>query len=202
MAVPGQHVGNTDTAPAGPTPSLTSVTPTAPPPPPTTPGLPVLGPGTWPATPWHYAANGNFASNGQYLPGADGFNLADVSSVSATNALPAGVKALVWVGTCDGATASFQLLVDSFAASSKLFGFYLMDEPYASSCPAANLKAESDWIHQHLPGAKTFVILVNMGSSASPTYAGTYTPADRALIKPTVAAFITHRPMKIRMLST
>jgi len=44
----------------------------------------------------HCAPNGNIV-NGQYAPGADGFNLADVSSVSALNALPAGVKRLVWL---------------------------------------------------------------------------------------------------------
>ena len=129
----------------------------------------------------HYAANGNLSSSGQYLPGADGFNLADVSSVDETNALPAGVLALVWVGSCAGATPSFDAAVDGFAGNSKLFGFYLMDEPYTSSCPPVNLKAESDWVHAHVPGAKTFVILVNMGPSSAPTYAGTYTPANSDL---------------------
>jgi len=49
-----------------------------------------------PITNLHCAPNGNIV-NGQYAPGADGFNLADVSSVSALNALPAGVKRLVWL---------------------------------------------------------------------------------------------------------
>jgi hypothetical protein len=34
-----------------------------------------------PNTSLHYTANGNFV-NGQYAPGADGFNLADISSAS------------------------------------------------------------------------------------------------------------------------
>jgi len=141
-------------------------------------GPPGVGPGSWPVTSLHYAANGNFGSSGEYLPGAAGFNLADVSSLDAANSLPLGVKALVWVGTCDGATPSFQSLVDGFAGNSSLFGFYLMDEPYTASCPPANLKAESDWIHAHVPGAKSFVIMVNMGSSVSPNFTGTYTPAN------------------------
>jgi Carbohydrate binding domain len=137
--------------------------------------------GAWPATSVHYAVNGNFGGSGQYLPGVDGFNLADVGNRSVADSLPAGVRALVWVGTCSGATSSFQSLVDSFAGDSKVFGFYLMDEPYASSCPPANLMAESDYVHAHLPGAKTFIIMVNMGSSGSPTFAGTYTPANSHL---------------------
>jgi hypothetical protein len=44
----------------------------------------------------HYASNSNMVeSNGvyTYAPGADGFNLADVSSLDGLNALPAGVEA-------------------------------------------------------------------------------------------------------------
>ena len=48
---------------------------------------------TDPITALHYTANGNFL-NGVYAPGADGFNLADVGSVSELNALPPGVKGL------------------------------------------------------------------------------------------------------------
>jgi len=154
---------------------------TAEPTPTPSPAPSVVGSGSWPTTSLHFAANGNFGSNGEYLPGAAGFNVADVSSLDLTNALPSGVKALLWVGTCDGATSSFQSLVDSFAGNSKLFGFYLMDEPYISTCPPSNLKAESDWIHAHVPGAKAFVVLVNMSSTASPTFAGTYTPANSGL---------------------
>ena len=40
----------------------------------------------------HYAANANFV-NGQYVPAKDGFNLADASSLSDVNSLPAGDKA-------------------------------------------------------------------------------------------------------------
>ncbi len=58
-----------------------------------------------------------------------------------------------------------------------------MDEPdptgqYAPLCTAVNLKAESDWIHANVPGAKTFIIMMNMGSPTSPSYANTYNPAN------------------------
>ncbi len=144
---------------------------TTPPPPPPPPAA------TGPHTPEHYTANVNF-SGSTYLPGADGFNLADVSSNSATAALPAGVKGLEYIGSCDGATASFQSTIASFVGDPKVFGFYLMDEPNPSSCSAANLKAESDWIHANDPGTYTFIIELDLSSSNHPTYQGGYNPAN------------------------
>ena len=128
-----------------------------------------------PITNLHYAANGNIV-NGQYTPGADGFNLADVSSVSALNALPAGVKGLVWLGMGSGATASFQAAVSQYIGNPNLYGFYLVDEPDPSQVSAANLMAESDWIHANVPGAKTFIVLQNMGTDSNPVF--NYNPAN------------------------
>src|SRR5207253_385555 len=59
-----------------------------------------------PVTSLHYAPNNNFV-NGQYVPAQAGFNLADVSSLSDVNSLPAGDKALVWLGMGDGVTSAF-----------------------------------------------------------------------------------------------
>ena len=133
--------------------------------------------GSSPQTSEHYAPNGNF-SGSTYLPGADGFNLADVSSNSVTEALPPGVKGLVYIGSCAGATASFQTTIASFVGDAKVFGFYLIDEPYVSSCPPANLKEESDWIHSNDPGTKTVIVMQNMSTSATPNYLNTYNPAN------------------------
>jgi Putative Ig domain len=139
----------------------------------------------------HYAPNGNFDSNGSYLPGADGFNLADVSDVGTLNSLPTGVMGLVWVGLCNGVDSTFTATIQPFIGNSngpfilnpKLFGFYLMDEPdptgqYAPLCTATNLMAESNWIHAHLPGAKTFIVMMNLGTPTQPTYANTYNPSN------------------------
>jgi hypothetical protein len=117
-------------------------------------------------------------SGSAYGPGADGFNLADVSSNAATEALPAGVKGLEWIGSCAGATPGFQSTIGGYVGDPKVFGFYLMDEPDPSSCPAANLKAESDWIHANDPGTYTFIIEQDLSSSNHPTYQGGYTPAN------------------------
>lgn len=131
----------------------------------------------------HLAANGNFDANGDYLPGRVGFNLADVSSVRELGSLPSGVKGLAWVGRCGGVDADFLEAVRPYVGNAKLFGFYLMDDPdptgrYLPLCPADNLKAESDWIHANIPRAKTFIVLMNMGSSKTPSFAGAYTPAN------------------------
>lgn len=134
----------------------------------------------WPVTSLHYTANDNFGQSGQYLPGADGFNLADVKSYakSELDSLPTGVRGL---GDCGGAPASFLSAVDAFAGDPKLFGFYIMDEPAPSTCPAANLLAEDNWIHAHVPGAQTFATLENLGRETSPTFAGSYTPRNSGL---------------------
>jgi hypothetical protein len=134
----------------------------------------------WPVTSLHYTANGNVSSSGQYLPGVDGFNLADISSVSGLNSLPAGVKGLVWIGYCGGAVSTFQKMVSPFIGDAKLFGFYLMDEPNLSICPVTNLKAEDDWIHAHVPGAEAFAVLDNQGPATAPKF-GWYTPANSDL---------------------
>lgn len=131
-----------------------------------------------PGTSLHYAANGNFDSSGTYLPGAFGFNIADVSSVGVVNTLPSGVLGLVWVSLCNGADSAFQAAIQPFIGNAKVFGFYLMDDPDPATCPQANLKAESDWIHANDPGAKTFIILEVQTASSNPSYANTYNPAN------------------------
>ncbi|MFX7776684.1 hypothetical protein ABTJ98_21865, partial [Acinetobacter baumannii] len=35
-----------------------------------------------------------------------------------------------------------------------------------------------DWIHAHVPGAVTFITMMDMGSSANPSFMNTYNPAN------------------------
>src|SRR5205085_11255986 len=77
----------------------------------------------------HYALQGNFGSDGNYLPGSIGFNLADVSTAAQLDSLPDGVKGLVWVGRCSGVDMTFLDTVRPYIGNAKLFGFYLMDGP-------------------------------------------------------------------------
>ncbi|MEO9190830.1 MAG: hypothetical protein ABI224_12665 [Acetobacteraceae bacterium] len=127
-----------------------------------------------PQTTLHYAPNANLVGN-TYAPGVDGFNLADVSGVGGVNALPAGVKALVYLGYTGGNTAAFQSMVQPLVGNPKVFGFYLADEP-GPDVSAANLKAESDYVHAVDPGAKTFIVLENNGDPINVSYG--FNPAN------------------------
>lgn len=138
---------------------------------------------TEPGATLHFTSNGNFDSNGNYLPGAAGFNLADVNSVTQLNSLPDGVGGLVWVGQCNGIDTTFLNTVRPYVGNARLFGFYLMDDPDPTGllrrrCTADNLKIESDWIHANVPGAKTFILLMTTTSSRKPSFTGTYNPAN------------------------
>jgi hypothetical protein len=128
-----------------------------------------------PVTQWHYTANGNFSS-GVYTPAACGFNVADVSDVGTLNSLPSGVMGLVYIGySSGGADSTFQSMVAPFIGNSRVFGFYLADEPditgtWGTYYSPANLQAQSDYIHANFPNAKTFIILVNQSSDSNPTF--------------------------------
>ena len=131
----------------------------------------------------HYASGNNINSQGNFAPAKAGFNLADVSSVDELNALPPGVKGLVWLDQGDGVTQSFIDAVTPYIGNPNVYGFFLKDEPdptgqWGDYVTAANLKAESDWIHSHVTGAKTFITMMNMGSSDNPSFANTYTPEN------------------------
>jgi len=141
---------------------------------------------TAPQTGLHYTSGSNLDADGHYTPGKLGFNLADVSSVSQLNSLPAGVKGLVWLGLCNGADAKFISAVRPYIGNPGVFGFYLMDEPdptgrWGKLCSAANLKAESDWIHTNAPGVITFIVLMNMGTDTKPSFANTYNPTNTGI---------------------
>jgi hypothetical protein len=131
----------------------------------------------------HYAANGNFDNRGQYTPGAFGFNMSDVSKPRDLMRLPQGVMALVWVGRCGGADDAFVADVTPFLRDSRVFGFYLMDDPDPTwwrgrRCPAENLRDEADWIHSRDPNARTFITLMNLGTSLAPNFLNSYGPEN------------------------
>jgi hypothetical protein len=135
-----------------------------------------------PRTALHYAANHNFDVNGSYAPSRAGFNLADVAGANQLRSLPEGVMGLVWLGKCNGVDETFLEAVRPYVGSRNLFGFYLMDDPdptgrYFPLCTAENLKLESDWVHANMPGVVTFVVLMNMATTKSPSFINTYTPA-------------------------
>ncbi|MER9081681.1 hypothetical protein [Mesorhizobium sp. M0895] len=129
----------------------------------------------------HYTSGGSGTEIAQA-----GFNLADVSSVDQLNALPDGMKGMVYLNETDGVTSSFVDKVTPFIGNPKLFGFFLVDEPdptgqWGTYASAANLKAESDWIHSNVPDAKTYITMMSLGTSANPDFSNTYNPASTGI---------------------
>ncbi|WP_281287823.1 calcium-binding protein [Phreatobacter stygius] len=134
----------------------------------------------------HYTAGGGIDDNGQYAAGKVGFNLADVQSLDQLNALPDGVKGLVWLDEGNGVTQEFIDKVTPYIGHPKLEGFYLVDEPdptgqWGPLVTAEDLKAESDWIHANVPGASTYITLMDMGWSEQPDFMNTYNPANTGI---------------------
>ncbi|WP_442755764.1 hypothetical protein ACNHKD_03645 [Methylocystis sp. JAN1] len=124
----------------------------------------------------HFASNGNFDRANRFAPERIGFTLADVGSLAQLERLRGDARALVWLGGCRGVSPEFKAKALSFNGKPSLWGFYLVDDAYSRTCDPATLKAESNWIHENLPGAKVFVSLANSGSFDAPSYRG-YTPA-------------------------
>ena len=116
------------------------------------------------ATSHHYTAN----DDGQFstILGL-GYNLADVSP-SGADSLPSGQQAVAWVGEkCpSGVSSAFTSQVDAHRGDSKIFAWYLSDEPHVANCPGAPsaLAAEADYIHANNPGQLAFIILLNSGN--------------------------------------
>jgi hypothetical protein len=113
-----------------------------------------------------------------------GFNLIDIQYYEQLESLPEGTKALLWLNEGSGVTRSFKAKLEPFLGGHpKLFGFSLFDEPdptgrWNTKVTAADLKAESDYIHANVPGAKTFIATMNMGSLTNPSYKNTYNPEN------------------------
>ena len=136
----------------------------------------------------HYTPNHNIAPNGTYGPARAGFNVADVSDHRDLSALGPDIKVLVWVGLCHGADEAFKRIVNAYAKAPGLFGFYLMDDPdprpaawannASHACPVANLRAEADWIHAHVPGTRTIIVIMNLGDASHPSFGDSYEPTQ------------------------
>ena len=130
----------------------------------------------------HYAPNHNFDPSGAWRPAAAGFNIADIADHRRLRDLPAGVKGLIWVGQCAGADRRFIATVAPYLHEPNVFGFYLMDDPDPriglAQCKAESLREEADWLHDHIPAALTFIVLMNMSDAGRPSFQDTYNPAN------------------------
>jgi len=57
-----------------------------------------------------------------------------------------------------------------------------MDDPDPrfgiNQCKPESLRAEADWIHDHVPGAQTFIVLMNLAANDTPSFHDTYNPSN------------------------
>lgn len=107
-----------------------------------------------------------------------GFNVFDVAG-STTNpagvkaklsALPAGSKAMIWVGNLgkkagvQGFTrAQFKAQVNALATDKRVYGYYIADEPHPVSFPtvAAEIRARADYLRYKAPAQKSFIVVLD-----------------------------------------
>ncbi|MGG5817788.1 hypothetical protein [Falsiroseomonas sp. HW251] len=121
--------------------------------------------------PLHYAVN----LRGEYARAASvGFNLADVSSPSALDLLPEGMKGLLWLRSGFNGRrnecawrmddADVRSMVVAVRGHPRFSGIYFIaDEPHPSLCPEAPRRiAERSALIRYLhPGARTFIVVLN-----------------------------------------
>lgn len=122
----------------------------------------------------HYAANGSASAAAEGL----GYNLVDTSSPSVAKALPAGVRAMAYVGSAAGATATFKAEINSYLpVRNKVWGFFMIDGrgQTVGAKNLAGLLAEDNYIHSVDPSWRTFIREGNNASSQHPNFTGSAT---------------------------
>jgi hypothetical protein len=109
-----------------------------------------------------------------------GYNLVDLGPYrAAIDALPAGERALVWIGnyskarcTFDMSDASVRQALTTLAGDPKVAGYYLADEAddalpaYGGHCPhvATQVTQRSRLVHQLAPGTFTYEVVTEPGN--------------------------------------
>jgi hypothetical protein len=122
--------------------------------------------GTTPTTRNHYIAN----LDGSRAPRKLGYNIFDTGATKSTiDALPRGVRALVWLGQkCPTpATAAFRKTVRHLAHDRKVFGYFLSDEPHIADCPGGPtaLATRTAYIRKLSSGRQRSFIVLNQSSA-------------------------------------
>jgi hypothetical protein len=113
---------------------------------------------------------------------AAGFNVFDVAGSqnnpagvkSKLNALPAGAKAMIWVGNLDNASstpgftlAQFKAQVNALKSDPRVYGYFIADEPHPRKFPmaAAHVRERADYLRATAPAQKSFIVILD-GTSA------------------------------------
>jgi hypothetical protein len=130
----------------------------------------------------HYIANtGADAASVARL----GYNLFDTGSDPQTvAALPAGGRSLVWLGPLDNEDCAspgyswlqFTTAVNRLAGNSRVYGYYLSDEPHPRVCPsaAADIRQRADYIRAHDPTHRSFILIVDGTNQCGGSYGCEY----------------------------
>lgn len=100
-----------------------------------------------------------------------GFNLADVGSVASLDALPDGMRGVLWLGNGYNTACTWRLDGDAIreaAAAARAHPrfsgiYYISDEPHPATCPDAPQKVaeRTALIHSVDPDAKVFILVQN-----------------------------------------
>ena len=125
---------------------------------------------------------------------AYGYNLVDLGPYrSVIDALPAGERALVWIGNYSPARCAFDMsdanvrqALGTLAGDPKVAGYYLADEAddalpiYGGHCPdvATQVTQRSRLVHQVAPGAFTYEVVTEPGNFAAFAHATDVMGAD------------------------
>jgi hypothetical protein len=121
---------------------------------------------------------------------ADGFNVFDVAGSTSNPAgvkarvdsLPVGTKAMIWVGglgnssTAGFTRAQFQAQVAALANDSRVYGYYIADEPHPLTYPSvvSEIAARADYVRAKAPGQKSFIVVLDGTNLCSGTYGCEY----------------------------
>jgi hypothetical protein len=126
--------------------------------------------------------------------GSYGYDLVDLGPYrSLIDALPAGQRALVWIGNYDKVTCSFALsdaeirqALAGLAGDPRVAGYYIADEPddalpaYGGHCPnvVAQVTARGRLVNRLAPGAFTYEVVAEPGNFAAFAHATDVLGAD------------------------
>jgi hypothetical protein len=127
-------------------------------------GVPGLARNAPPDGPMHYTVNhGKVFTDAMKV----GFNLADVSSTAALDALPDGVRGILWLRNGYNTDCSWQredaevvAIVQAAKDNPRFSGiYYISDTPHPSICPdaAERIAERTALIHKEDPNGKTFI---------------------------------------------
>ena len=109
---------------------------------------------------------------------AAGFNVFDVAGSQTNpaglktklNALPAGTKAMIWVGNLDNSSstpgftlAQFKAQVDALKSDPRVYGYFISDEAHPGKFPlaATHIRERADYLRSVAPAQKSFIVVLD-----------------------------------------